>query len=296
MKVLITGANGFLGYYLTDLLLSKGYEVIATGKGDSRLPFEDRKGFQYATLDFTDPFAIHDVFEDFKPEMVVHAGAMTRVDDCELRQWDAYLVNVEGTVSLLLNAEEHKCFFVFLSTDFIFDGEEGMYMEDNPPNPVNFYGRTKVTAEEAVTEYEYGWAIVRTVLVYGKPVTGGSNILTVVKEKLEKREEYKLVTDQLRTPTYVGDLAKAIVTILEKKATGVFHISGKDPLTPFDMGYKTASFLGLDSSLLVKVNANTFSQPAKRPRQTGFILEKARKDLGFEPVSFDEGLRMTFKS
>src|SRR5688500_16845350 len=133
MNVLLTGANGFLGSYLTDILLDKGFKVIATGKGERRLPFPDNEKFQYVSMDFTDPFAVHDVFEKFHPEIVIHAGAMTRVDECELNQSAAYQVNVEGTVNLLMNAKEKGSFFVFLSTDFIFDGVKGMYSEEDKP-------------------------------------------------------------------------------------------------------------------------------------------------------------------
>src|SRR4030095_2792291 len=180
-------------------------------------------------------------------------------------QMKAYLVNVESTVQLLINSEDLKSFFIFLSTDFVFDGEKGMYNEEDAPRPVNYYGRTKLEAEEAVKEYEHGWAIVRTVLVYGKNHSAHNNILKIVKEKLEKGEEYNVVDDQVRTPTYVEDLAKGIISIIEKKATGVFHLSGKDILTPYQMAIKTADHLRLDSSVLKKVTAASFSQPAKRP-------------------------------
>lgn len=293
MKILITGANGFLGYYLVEQLLRKNFDVIATGKGNCRLPFT-HKNFQYEEMDFTDPFSVHDVFEKIKPNVVVHAGAMSKPDECEMNQMKAYLVNVEGTVQLLINAEELKSFFIFLSTDFVFDGERGMYKEEDAPGPVNYYGRTKLEAEEAVKEYEHGWAIVRTVLVYGKNHSGHNNILKIVKEKLERREEYNVVDDQIRTPTYVEDLAKAIVTIIEKKATGIFHISGKDILTPYQMAIKTAEHLQLDSSVLKKVTASSFSQPSKRPLRTGFIIDRAKKELGYGPISFDEGLNKTF--
>jgi dTDP-4-dehydrorhamnose reductase len=295
MTILITGANGFLGYYLTKNLLQKNFEVIATGKGDCRLPFNGQKGFEYCEMDITDPFAVHDVFEKFKPSIVVHAGAMSKPDECEQDQWRAYTVNVEGTVIMLINAAEQKSFFVFVSTDFVFDGEKGMYKEDDQPSPVNFYGKTKLEAEEAVKEYEYDWAIVRTVLVYGKPVSGRSNILTIVKGKLEKGEEYKVVDDQVRTPTYVEDLADGIISIIEKKAKGIYHLSGKDVLTPFQMAVKAANHLGLNESLIKKVTAADFSQPAKRPPQTGFIIDKAIKELNFSPLSFEEGLKKTFE-
>lgn len=294
MKILITGANGFLGYYLVEKLLGKKYPVIATGRGACRLPFSEDKNFQYIEMDFTDPFSIHDAFETVNPDVVVHAGAMSKPDECETNQMEAYLSNVEGTVQLLINSEELKSFFIFLSTDFVFDGERGMYNEEDVPKPVNYYGRTKLEAEEAVKEFEHDWAIVRTVLVYGKNHSGHNNILKIVKEKLEKGEEYNVVDDQVRTPTYVEDLAKGIVSVIEKKATGIFHLSGKDILTPYQMAIKTANHLKLDSSVLKKVTATSFSQPAKRPLKTGFNIDKARRELGYVPVSFEEGLKRTF--
>src|SRR5687767_11333566 len=114
MKVLITGANGFLGYYLVQQLLSRKHEVIATGKGECRLPFSNESLLRYVPMDFTDPFAVHDVFNHYEPGVVIHAGAMSKPDDCEKEQWQAWMVNVEATVTLLVNAEEHKSFFVFI--------------------------------------------------------------------------------------------------------------------------------------------------------------------------------------
>ena len=120
MKILITGANGFLGYYLVDQLLRKNFSVIATGRGQCRLPFFTHPNFSYEEMDFTDPFAVHDVFEKIKPNVVVHTGAMSKPDECELDQMKAYLVNVEGTVQLLINSADLNSFFIFLSTDFVF--------------------------------------------------------------------------------------------------------------------------------------------------------------------------------
>lgn len=294
MRILVTGANGFLGNYLVQQLLQKQYPVIATGKGECRLSFTGVDNFDYEPMDFTDPFAVHDLFEKYQPSVVVHAGAMSKPDDCEKEQWQAYLINVEGTVTLLTNAEAYRSFFVFVSTDFVFNGEKGMYSETDIPSPVNFYGKTKLEAEEIVKEYAFGWAIARTVLVYGKPLAGRSNILSIVKEKLEKGEEYSVVNDQVRTPTYVEDLAAGIVAIIEKKATGIYHLSGADILTPYEMAIKAADFLKLNKSLLKKVTAADFTQPAKRPPKTGFNIEKAKRELDYQPRSFDEGLAKTF--
>lgn len=294
MKVLITGANGFLGHYLVSLLLQKGYEVIATGKGNNRLPFGNSEKFVYTEMDFTNPFVVNDIFDTHKPEIVVHAGAVSKPDECELNRKEALRINTEGTVTMLSNAAKHKCFFIFISTDFVFDGEAGMYTEVDSPNPVNFYGKTKLEAEEAVKRYDFDWAIVRTVLVYGKAMAGRSNILTIVKEKLEKGEAYSVVDDQVRTPTYVEDLAAGIIAIMEKRACGIYHLSGINILTPYEMACKTADFLGLDKSLIKRVTAESFSQPAKRPARTGFIIDKAKRELAYSPVTFLEGLKRTF--
>ena len=294
MRVLITGANGFLGYYLTRTLLENHFPVIATGRGECRLPFSGLDGFTYVSMDFTDPFAVHDVFEKYKPEVVVHGGAITRPDECELNQWQAYLVNVEGAVTTLVNASEKKSFYIFLSTDFVFDGNKGMYKEEDETIPVNYYGKTKLEAESLVRDYEHDWAIVRTVMVYGKPVQSRSNILSIVKEKLERGESYQVVDDQVRTPTYVEDLASGIAAIIRKRAKGIFHLCGKDILTPYQMACMAADFLGYDKTLLRRVTAADFSQPATRPAKTGLDISKARSLLGFEPISFEEGLRMMF--
>ncbi len=294
MKILLTGANGFLGHYLAKQLLNKEHEVIATGKGECRLPFTGHKNFRYAAMDFTDPFAVHDVFEKYSPGVVVHAGAMSKVDECEQNQWEAYRANVEGTITMLINAEAHHCFFIFISTDFIFDGRQSMYSEEDMPGPVNFYGKTKLEAEEAVLEYEHDWAIIRTILVYGDPLSGKDNILTVTRKKLEKGERYNVVSDQTRTPTYVGDLASAIVSVIERKATGIYHIGGADILTPYQMACAVADHCKLDKTLIKEVTEANFSQPAKRPAKTGFVIDKAKRKLGYDPIPFSEGLKKTF--
>jgi dTDP-4-dehydrorhamnose reductase len=245
-------------------------------------------------MDFTDPFQVNDVFAKHKPEIVIHGGAMTKPDECEQNQYEAYKTNVEGTITLLIDSEEYQSFFIFVSTDFVFSGDKGMYNEEDVPSPVNYYGKTKLEAEEAVGEYAYDAAIVRTVLVYGKPQMGRNNLLTIVRDKLSRGEQYSVVNDQFRTPTYVEDLAEAIARIAEKRMTGIYHISGNDLRTPYEMAMETAALLNLDSNLIKKVSAADFSQPALRPPRTGFNIDKAKKMLNFEPVSFAEGLRKTF--
>lgn len=294
MKVLITGANGFLGHYLVAELLQKNISVIATGKGACRLPFTNNPLFTYAAMDFTDAASVEAVFEKYQPATLVHAGAMSKPDDCEADKEKAFTINVTGTANLLAAAKKLAAHFIFISTDFVFDGKQGMYKEDDTAAPVNYYGQTKWEAEQLVMQYPLGYAIVRTVLVYGKPFSGRSNILTIVKEKLEKGENYFVATDQVRTPTYVNDLAKGIATIALQKKEGIWHLSGEDVYTPYQMACAAADYLQLDKSLLKEVISATLNQPAMRPPKTGFVIEKAKRELGYQPVSFTEGLQLTF--
>jgi dTDP-4-dehydrorhamnose reductase len=293
VKVLVTGANGLLGQQLIKVLLHKNYQVIATSRGESRLPFQSSDNYTYHEMDVANAMDTLSVMSLEKPDVVVHAAAMTQVDDCELRPQQCEKINVQGTSQILTDAETFSSHFIFISTDFVFDGEKGNYSEEEDTKPISLYGFSKLQAESMVQTSTIPFAIVRTCLVYGNLLKGTrSNIISWVKESLEQGKTIQVVSDQLRTPTYVEDLANGIALIIEKKATGIYHISGKDWLTPYDMAIKTANKFQLDISKIVKVDASTFKQPGRRPVKTGFVIEKARKELGYEPMSFDEGLNL----
>ncbi|MFT3824496.1 MAG: SDR family oxidoreductase [Chitinophagaceae bacterium] len=295
MKILLTGANGLLGQHLTQLLLEKDHSVVATGRGNSRLPFETSEKYVYYDMDITDGNSVFAVMHREKPDVVVHAAAMTQVDECEVSPELSERVNVQGTSQVLVDAEQLSSQFIYISTDFVFDGEAGGYKEDDELMPVSHYGFTKMQAESIVQTSEIPWAIVRTALVYGKVLQGTrNNIVTWAKDSLEQGKTIKVVNDQVRTPTYVGDLAKGILLIIEKKAEGIFHIAGKDVLTPYQIAVQTAELFELDTTKIEQVDASTFSQPGRRPPKTNFIIDKARKELGYEPMSFAEGLKKMF--
>lgn len=291
MKVFVTGANGFVGSYVVAQLLADGHEVFASSRTGDLSSFNTNKNYRFIQVDFSDPFSLHDAFEFVQPDVVVHSGAMSKPDDCELKQADAFDTNVFGTVQLLLNAETYKSFFIYLSTDFIFDGEKGMYKEEDKPAPVSYYGKTKMDAEEAVMEYQHGWAIARTSFVYGKPLYGRGNFITMIAEKIKTKQPFKVVNDQLRTPTYVADLANGIAAIVKQRAEGVFNIAGKDVLTPFEMSQAVAAYLDIPDHLLSPVTKDELKELARRPLKGGLDINKAINELKYEPVSFDEGLR-----
>lgn len=293
-KILITGANGLLGQKLVEQLVSDGkFEVIATGKGPCRLKGD---GFKYESLDITNPEEINEVFSRIAPVTIIHSAAMTNVDQCELNQEECVLINVKATEYLVKAAEKVQSHFIFVSTDFIFSGENGPYDEEADAAPVNFYGETKLTGENLVKNSKTSWAIARTVLVYGiANDLSRSNIILWVKSSLEAGKEIQVVDDQVRTPTLAEDLAAGCILIAEQKAEGIFNISGSDVLTPYEMAMMTADFFGLNKDLIQRTDSGRFTQPAKRPMKTGFIIDKARKQLGYAPKTFQAGIGILSK-
>jgi dTDP-4-dehydrorhamnose reductase len=290
MKVLVTGANGLLGQHLIAELIADRYTVVAIGRGPARLPFPET-AYKYYDVDIATELSVHGVLSAESPEVVIHSAAMTQVDDCEVNQELCERINVQGTSHVIINAEQFARKLIYISTDFVFDGEKGDYAEEDDMGPVNWYGFTKMQAESIVETCDMPWAIVRTCLVYGNVLTGTrTNIISWVKENLQAGKPIKVVSDQVRTPTYVKDLVKGVLLILKQNGEGTFHIAGKDVLTPYDMAVKTAAYFKLDPSLMTKVDASSFSQPGRRPLKTGFNISKAKLQLGYDPISFDEAL------
>lgn len=293
--ILITGANGLLGQKLVELLVQEStVDLIATAKGENRLP--NSAGYRYVSLDITNSADIDTVFDTYKPHVVIHTAAMTNVDTCETDQIGCELLNVTAVAYLIEACQKHETFLCHLSTDFIFDGADGPYTEEAIPNPISVYGESKLRAEKLIEASSIRWAIARTVLVFGiVSDMSRTNIILWVKKSLEEGKQINVVTDQFRTPTLAEDLAMGCWLIAQKEAQGIFNISGSDFLTPYEMAIKTANFYGLPVDLIQQADSSTFSQPAKRPPRTGFILDKARRELGYQPRSFDEGIALMAK-
>jgi dTDP-4-dehydrorhamnose reductase len=286
----VTGANGLLGQKLIELLRQeKWVEVVATARGDNRLPVDD--GYTYLPMDITDETAIESVFSVVRPDTVIHTAAMTNVDQCEAEKEDCWKQNVTAVEYLVKACQTHGSFLLHVSTDFIFDGKEGPYTEEGEPNPISFYGWSKYAAEKVVQSSDLRWAIARTVLVYGiAHDMSRTNIVLWVKKSLEERKEINVVDDQWRSPTLAEDLAIGCARIAGQEAEGIYNISGKDFLTPYEMAIATADYFDLDKSLIRKADSSTFRQPARRPPRTGFVLDKAIHRLGYAPRSFSEGI------
>ena len=300
-KILITGSNGLLGQKLVELIAQKpNYQLIATSRGENRLNLPNLN-YEYHSLDITKKEDVETVLSKFLPDIIIHTAAMTNVDECETNKEGCWAQNVVATEDIANFCAKKGVFLLHLSTDFIFDGKSGPYNESDTPNPISYYGESKLAAEKALEDTFKDintnlYAIARTVLVYGiAQDMSRSNIILWVKKSLEDRKNIKVVDDQWRTPTLAEDLAEGCFLIVSKKKAGIFNIAGKNLLTPYHMAMATADFFDLPTSYITRADSSTFSQPAKRPPKTGFILDKAITTLEYQPHSFIEGLSILKK-
>lgn len=299
MKILITGSNGLLGQKLVYKLRNKnGITCIATARGENRLV--EKSGYDFHSLDITNPTEVEALFRKLKPDVVINTAAMTNVDACETERdacWELNVSAVEFQVESLeaLQQEDttYRPHFIHLSTDFIFDGTHGPLDEDETPNPLSYYAESKLAAERVVRGARVSWAIARTVLVYGiVDNMSRSNIVLWVKTNLEAGKTINVVDDQFRTPTLAEDLADGCILIAEKRALGVYNISGPDFMSILELARVVADYYGLDKTLIKPSKSADIKQPAQRPPVTGFIIDKARRVLGYQPHTFREGIAL----
>lgn len=291
--ILITGSNGLLGQKLVDLLHTEPtVKLIASSRGQNKLS-QIYPQVAFAAMDVTNAEQVEQVIAETQPTHIIHTAAMTNVDDCETQREECWKQNVDAVENLVKASEKHGVHLIHVSTDFIFDGENGPYTEEAVGSPVNFYGESKLAAEELVKQASCKWAILRTVLVFGIVHDyGRSNIVLWVKGSLEQSKTIKVVNDQLRTPTLAEDLAQGCWLAAQQDAQGIYNISGEELLTPHQMALQVADYFELDKSLIEEVDGTQFTQTAKRPPRTGFSIIKAQTELGYKPHTFKESIAL----
>jgi dTDP-4-dehydrorhamnose reductase len=290
-RVFITGANGLLGQELVaNLSRHPDFDILATGRDEAARFTGGSCG--YVPLDLTRTQDVRDLLLDFTPDIIINGAAMTNVDQCEKDRQACWAINVEAVEHLVRCCQLSGAKLVHVSTDFVFDGEGGPYREADRPSPVNFYGKSKLAAENAVRKAGLrNWAIARTVLVYG---TGErlsrSNIVLWVIDQLSQGRTIQVVDDQWRTPTYAPDLAEGLQKLARYNKKGVYHLSGREYMSIYDFAHKIAAVFDLDASLIQRANADTFQQSALRPPKTGFIILKAESEFGYRPSKIEHAL------
>ena len=289
-KILVTGSNGLLGQKIVNQLKSrKDIELIATSKGENRRLIKD---FSYESLDITSEQEVNAIMKKHSPDVVINTAAMTNVDACEDNQESCWDINVNAVKYLLECSSKEKSQFIHLSTDFVFDGKNGPYVETDIPNPLSYYAKSKLASEELISSNKYNnTAVARTIIVFGNgDKLSRGNLILWAKGALEKQSPINVVDDQYRAPTLAEDLARGCIAIADKEATGIYHLSGPETLSILEIVFRIGKFYNLSTECVTAIKTETLNQTAKRPPRTGFVIDKARKDLNYQPLNLEESL------
>jgi dTDP-4-dehydrorhamnose reductase len=290
MKLLITGSNGLLGQKLVAHCLKHSHSFLATSKGANRNPDCPHENFE--SMDCCAVDEISAVFDRFMPTHVIHTAALTNVDYCELNPVECEDVNIRAVEKLWRASKERGIHFQLLSTDFVFDGVKGDYSETDLVNPLCVYAASKVAAENCLlNDSSSDWSIVRTIIVYGKGHNlSRSNIVLWAREALAEGRELNIVDDQFRAPTWADDLAFACLEICRSAKKGIYHISGPETMSVFEIVERIAKHYGYSTKQILRSSSVSINQPAKRPPKTGFNLSKAKSELGYKPKTLEATL------
>jgi len=245
---------------------------------------------EYISCDIKCRDEIKKVVHDYYPDFIIHTAAFTNVDLSEKLREDAWKINVKGVEYIAEAARAIDAHIIHLSTDYVFDGKDGPYSENATPNPVGYYGRTKLASENALRISGTFFTILRTNVLYGIAPNSRPDFVRWVINSLEKNDSIRIVKDQINNPTFIDDLVQAINKIIEFRKTGIYNIGGKEFLSRYDFTLRIADYFGLDKNLITPITTEELKQPAKRPLKSGLLILKAETELGFRPHTIIESL------
>jgi dTDP-4-dehydrorhamnose reductase len=283
LKILVTGASGLLGNRLVELAIQKGHDVISGYK--DHVPFHGKP----IAFDLADSTGVRRIFSEVRPDVVINTAAMTDVDKCELDAEAAFAANSKAVSNIVNAANETESFVVQVSTDYVFDGEQGRYSEHDEAHPVNKYGESKLEGEKAVLKGldKEMWSIARSSVVYGWGRASRPNAATFVYEKLSRGESIRIVRDLFSSPTLNTSLSAMLIEIAERKLPGIIHVAGATRLNRFDFAVGIAKTFELDTTLIKAVQAKDLQWKARRPTDSSLSVERARKVLRSAPLNIE---------
>jgi len=291
-RILIIGSNGMLGQRLTEFYKLSGDVELLTCSIEDKSFIKD---VEYRKLDITDVSEVKSVVMDFFPDEIINTAAFTNVDGAEKEKELAWKINVGGVKNIARYAQAIDAHIVHISTDYVFDGKNGPYSETDKPNPIGYYGRTKLASENELKVSGARFSVVRTNVLYGPAKFGRPDFVKWVVSSLRNGTEIKIVTDQFGNPTFIDDLVFGIDAIVERQAESTYNIGGKDFLTRFQFTMKIAEFFELDKSLIKPIITADLHQLAARPLKSGLVISKAKSELGYNPHSVNDALKIMQK-
>lgn len=286
-RILITGSNGMLGQRAVQFYSSKeNVELLATSVEEKSVVDK----VEYISSDIKNRDEIKKIIHDYYPDFIIHTAAFTNVDLSEKLREDAWKINVKGVEYIAEAARAIDTHIIHISTDYIFDGKDGPYSENVKPNPVGYYGRTKLASENVLKISGTFFTILRTNVLYGTALNSRPDFVRWVLASLSKKESIKIVNDQINNPTFIDDLIQGINKIIEFRKTGTYNIGGKEFLSRYDFTLQIADYFNLDKNLISPITTEELKQPARRPLKSGLIILKAETELGYKPHSINESL------
>ncbi|MFZ0454453.1 MAG: dTDP-4-dehydrorhamnose reductase [Ignavibacteriaceae bacterium] len=290
-RILVVGSNGMLGQRTISFFIKHtNFEILGCSVEEKPVT----NNYEYCCCDLTKRENVKKIIYDFYPDFIINAAAFTNVDFSEIEREMAWKVNVKGVEYLAETARVLDSHLIHISSDYIFDGTGGPYAENAKPNPLGYYGRTKLASENALKISGSVHTILRTNVLFGIADSRPDFVRWVINS-LKNKKQIKIVTDQFNNPTFIDDMVQAISKVIDFKKDGIYHIGGRDFLSRFEFTEKIADFFDLDKSLISAIKTEELNQKARRPLKSGLITLKAETELGFKPHTITESLIMMKK-
>ena len=284
MKFLVTGSAGLVGRQVVKDL-SETHEVFSCytkSEPEFGVPVK---------MDLLNHERISNVLSEKNPDIVIHLGAMTAVDLCETQQDNALKINSQATEILAKECSKINSFMVYVSTDYVFNGNSGLYKENDVTNPLGFYGKSKLLGEKSIQNFSSNWCIARTSTPFGLHPTKKSFPIWVI-ENLQKQKQIDVLTDQFTSPTYVPNLSRMLIEISERHLTGIIHVAGASKISRYEMASLVSDKLGLDGKLLREISINDIKWEAQRPKDSSLNVSKAISTLNQKPQKIDQDVNL----
>lgn len=291
-RIVIVGANGTLGQRLFEFYSSLNDVELLPASIEEEFVFDSQS---YIQLDISNRNEVKKIIYDFCPDFIINAAAFTNVDKCESERETAWKINVKGVEYLSEAARVLDSHLIHISSDYIFDGKNGPYSENDIPNPLGYYARTKLASENVLKISGTKNTIIRTNVLYGTAKYSRPDFVKWVVDSVRSGKEIKIVDDQFNNPTFIDDLVQAINRIIELRKEGLYNIGGSEVLSRFDLTMLIADFFNLDKSLIKRIKTEDLKQPARRPLKSGLITIKAQSELGYKPHSIINSLELMKK-
>jgi len=287
MKFLITGSAGLVGSQVAKDLFLQNHEVYSCyneSKPKHGTPVK---------LDLINQNNIEETLNKLKPDSIIHLAAMTNVDQCEEQQDLAMKINAYATEIMARQAAKKQTFFTYVSTDYVFDGKSGMRRENDAPNPLGFYGKSKLAGEIALNKLASSWCIARTSTPFGIHYKKKSFPLWV-KESLESKKEIPVLVDQFTSPTYVPNLSEMLIEVAKRQISGVIHLAGATRISRYNLAELVCDKLSLDKKLLIPTKTDEMSWKAQRPKDSSLDVSLATENLNEKPQKIQQSLESFF--